>query len=79
MDAGNKEVFVRCADAQACGLLAAWRIIMHEIITERPNLFEPDDYITFYIELSGKVRAEELADAVKSAYRATKLQCQKSF
>lgn len=43
---------------------------MHEIITERPNLFEPDDYITFYIELSGKVRAEELADAIKSAYRA---------
>lgn len=43
---------------------------MQEIITERPNLFEPNDYIVFHIELSGKVHAEDLADAVKAAYRA---------
>lgn len=43
---------------------------MQEIITERPNLFEPNDYITFYIELSGKICAEDLADAVKAAYKA---------
>lgn len=43
---------------------------MQKIITERPNLFEPNDYITFYVELSGKVRTKDLADAVKAAYRA---------
>lgn len=43
---------------------------MQEIITERPNLFEPNDYITFYLELSGKIHADALADAVKTAYEA---------
>lgn len=44
--------------------------IMQEIITERPNLFEPNDYINFHIELSGKIHAEDLADAIRAAYRA---------
>lgn len=43
---------------------------MQEIITERPNLFEPNDYITFYIEISGEVYPEDLSDAIKAAYRA---------
>jgi len=43
---------------------------MQEIRTERTNLFEPNDYITFYTELSGNVKAEDLAAAVKEAYKA---------
>lgn len=43
---------------------------MKDIITERPNLFEPNDYISFYVEIEGKVSAENLENAVKAAYRA---------
>lgn len=43
---------------------------MQEIITERPNLFEPNIYINFYVELSGIYNAADLENAVKSAYSA---------
>ncbi len=43
---------------------------MQEILTERNNLFEPNDYIIFYVELSGKVQAEDLACAIETAYMA---------
>lgn len=43
---------------------------MREILTERPNLFEPNDYITFCVRISGKLCAEDLVYAVKSAYEA---------
>lgn len=41
---------------------------MREILTERPNLFEPDDYITFCVRIRGKLCAEDLVSAVKAAY-----------
>lgn len=41
---------------------------MQEILTERPNLFESNDYITFYIELGGKIRIADLINAIKTAY-----------
>lgn len=44
---------------------------MREILTERPNLFEPNDYITFYIELGGKIHIADLVNAIKTAYQAT--------
>ena len=43
---------------------------MQEILTERPNLFEPNDYITFYIELGGKFHIADLVSAIKAAYQA---------
>lgn len=43
---------------------------MQEMITERPNLFEPNVYINFYVELSGIFNAVDLENAVKSAYSA---------
>lgn len=43
---------------------------MQEILTERPNLFEPNDYITFYIELGGKIHIADLVNAIKAAYQA---------
>lgn len=43
---------------------------MQEIRTERPNLFEPDDYITFYLELGGSISPKALADAIKAAFLA---------
>lgn len=43
---------------------------MQEIITERPNLFEPNVYINFYVEISGIVNAADLENAVRSAYSA---------
>lgn len=43
---------------------------MQEILTERPNLFEPNDYITFCVRISGKLCARDLVSAVKSAYKA---------
>ncbi|MCM1258861.1 MAG: hypothetical protein NC307_13535 [Roseburia sp.] len=43
---------------------------MQEIRTQRPNLFEPNDYITFYLELDGTVSANALADAIRAAYNA---------
>lgn len=43
---------------------------MQEILTERPNLFEPNDYITFYIVLGGKIHIADLENAIKAAYQA---------
>lgn len=43
---------------------------MREILAERPNLFEPNDYITFRIKISGTANAGELVSAVKEAYKA---------
>ena len=43
---------------------------MQEILTERPNLFEPNDYITFYIELGDKIYIADLENAIKAAYQA---------
>lgn len=43
---------------------------MREIITERPNLFEPNDLIVFFAELSGAIPANDLTDAIKAAYAA---------
>lgn len=43
---------------------------MCEIVTERPNLFEPNDLIVFYVELDGAIPAENLTDAIKAAYAA---------
>lgn len=43
---------------------------MQEILTERPNLFEPNDYITFYIELDKKIQTKDLAEAIRAAYMA---------
>lgn len=41
---------------------------MHEIVTERPNLFEPNDLIAFYVELDGRIPESDLTDAIKTAY-----------
>lgn len=43
---------------------------MNEIITERPNLFEPNVYITVCVEVTGKVCPQKLAAAVKQAFEA---------
>lgn len=43
---------------------------MHEIVTERPNLFEPNDLIVFYVELDGRIPENDLTDAIKTAYAA---------
>ena len=43
---------------------------MNEIVTERPNLFEPNVYITFCAALTGKVCPNKLSDAVKQAFEA---------
>lgn len=43
---------------------------MNEIVTERPNLFEPNVYITFCVALTGKVCPNKLSDAVKQAFEA---------
>lgn len=43
---------------------------MREILTERPNLFEPNAAITFCVKISSRGSAEDLASAVKSAYEA---------
>lgn len=43
---------------------------MHEIVTERPNLFEPNDLIVFYAELGGAIPADNFTDAIKAAYAA---------
>ncbi len=42
----------------------------NEILTERTNLFEPNDYIIFCAELQGNFTAEMLADAVRKAFEA---------
>lgn len=43
---------------------------MNEIITERPNLFEPNVYITVCVKLAGKVCPHKLTTAIKEAYHA---------
>lgn len=43
---------------------------MKEIIIERPNLFEPNVYITMCVELAGKVCPHRLTAAVEKAYQA---------
>lgn len=43
---------------------------MKEIITERPNLFEPNVYITMCVEITGEVCLHKLAAAVREAYQA---------
>lgn len=43
---------------------------MQEILSERPNLFEPNDYITFYVRIAGCTGAEDLVSAVQTAYGA---------
>lgn len=43
---------------------------MHEIVTERPHLFEPNIYITVCVEVTGKVCLQKLAAAVKQAFEA---------
>ncbi len=42
----------------------------NEILTERPNLFEPNDYIVFCAELCGNFTADMLAEAVRAAFEA---------
>ncbi len=41
---------------------------MKEIITERPNLFEPNVYITMCVELCGRIDPHKLTAAVYEAY-----------
>lgn len=43
---------------------------MNEIVTERPNLFEPNVYITVCVEIAGKVCPHKLSAAVKQAFEA---------
>lgn len=43
---------------------------MNEIITERPNLFEPNVYTTICVEITGKVSPQKLTVAVKQAFEA---------
>lgn len=43
---------------------------MKEILTERPNLFEPNVYITMCVELTGKICPHQLTAAIKEAYKA---------
>ena len=38
------------------------------IRSERPNLFEPNDYISMVVTLSGELTKENLEEAVKMAY-----------
>ncbi len=42
----------------------------NEILTERVNLFEPNDYIFFCVELCGNFTADMLAKAVRAAFEA---------
>lgn len=43
---------------------------MNEIVTERPNLFEPNVYITVCTEIAGNVCPHKLSAAVKQAFEA---------
>lgn len=43
---------------------------MNEILTERPNLFEPNVYIAMCVELSGNVCPQKLTAAIRKAYGA---------
>ena len=42
---------------------------MIEIITERPNLFEPNVYITMCVEIAGNICPHKLAAAIREAYK----------
>lgn len=46
------------------------KIGMNEIITERPNLFEPNVYITVCVEIAGIVCPQKLTTAIKESYKA---------
>lgn len=43
---------------------------MNEILTERPNLFEPNVYIAMCVELTGKICPHQLTAAIEEAYKA---------
>ena len=43
---------------------------MNQIVTERPNLFEPNVYITVCAEIAGKVCPYKLSAAMKQAFEA---------
>lgn len=43
---------------------------MKELLTERPNLFEPNVYITLVAELAGNLCPKKLVTAIQSAYEA---------
>lgn len=43
---------------------------MNEIVTERPNLYEPNVYITVCVEIAGKVSPHKLSAAIKQAFEA---------
>jgi len=44
--------------------------VKKEILTERTNLFEPNDYIFFCVELFGNFTADMLKEAVQKAFEA---------
>lgn len=43
---------------------------MNEIVTERPNLFEPNVYITVCVEITGKICSHKLTVAIMQAFEA---------
>lgn len=43
---------------------------MKEILTERPNLFEPNVYIVMCVELTGEICLQQLTAAINEAYKA---------
>ena len=43
---------------------------MNEIVTERPNLFEPNVYITVCVEITGKICPHKLTVAIMQAFEA---------
>lgn len=47
---------------------------MHLLLTERPNLFEPNDHMSFYLEMS-KVDMEDLRVAIYKAYLNNETTC----
>ena len=49
---------------------------MNEIVTECPNLFEPNVYITVCVENAGKVSPHKLSAAVKQAFKMKKIRLQ---
>lgn len=47
---------------------------MKELLTERPNLFEPNDHMGFYLEMS-YVSYEALKEAIFKAYFNNEVTC----
>ena len=43
---------------------------MKDILTECPNLFERNVYITMCVELTGKICLHQLTAAIEEAYKA---------